>query len=110
MDIYNTDNRDADDRAVLDADTFDITKATPGDLVSQEVVDNYMNALPPASMSFTCAQVGEPYSHEKDPKNGRIRPTFMTFKKVRDGVWEYCGNCFIGETSPRGEEMPYVRL
>lgn len=96
-------------RPVYTPDTFDVSKAVPGDLVTQEVVDNFMNALPPASMSFLCAQLGEPYSEKKDPDTGRFRPTFLTFKKKRDEVWEYCGKCFRGETVERGEEPQYIQ-
>lgn len=44
-------------------------------------------------------QAGEPYSHEFDPETGHWRGTFPTF--VKEGQnWKYCGNCFIGKTTP----------
>ena len=32
-----------------------------------------------------------------------------TFKKVDDGIWEYCGDCFRGENHMHGKDIPYVR-
>lgn len=46
------------------------------------------------------------YSHREDPKTGRWRATYATFKRCPDvpGIWEYCGHCFQGETVERGQE------
>jgi hypothetical protein len=82
--------------------------AQVGDLVTRQVVDNFMDALPPASMRYDCSQLGEPYSHMKDPASGRIRPTFLTFRAIACGVWMCCGHCFAGENVERGENIPYV--
>lgn len=67
-----------------------------GDIVSEDLVDNFMNVLPPRAMSYGYLQVGEPYNHIFDI-DGRLRPTFMTFAKC-DARWRYCGNCFSWET------------
>ncbi|MDE7423953.1 MAG: hypothetical protein K2N51_09700 [Lachnospiraceae bacterium] len=67
-----------------------------GDLVEQEIVDELMGCLPPACMRNDCAQLGEPASHKPD-KNGNYKSTYATFKKVAEGIWEYCGDCFRGE-------------
>lgn len=58
-----------------------------------------------------CAQMGEPYSHREDPETGRLRPTYYTFKRVAgewpNGIWQFCGCCFQGETVPRGKDPIY---
>lgn len=78
-------------------DSFDrIAKA--GDLVEEEIVDQFINCVPPACMRSDCMQCGEPYSHEKD-RNGKYRATYTTFKKVVNGIYEFCGYCFAGENT-----------
>ena len=67
-----------------------------GDIVSEGIVDNFMDLLPPRAMSYGYLQVGEPYSHVYDTARC-LRPTFMTFAKCND-VWRYYGNCFAYET------------
>lgn len=67
-----------------------------GDIVSEDLVDNFMNVLPPRAMSYGYLQVGEPYNHIFDIDR-RLRPTFMTFSKC-DGKWRFYGNCFAWET------------
>lgn len=62
-----------------------------GDLVDEEMVDYFIDVLPPACMNGRCIQMGEPYDHV----NGR--PTFATLKKTPEG-WAYAGHCFRGET------------
>lgn len=100
-------------KEVLTPETFSYSKAQVGDFVSQEVVDNVMDLLPPACMTSECAQMGEPYSTRLDPESGRYRDTFATFKRItsgRDGIWQYCGHCFCGENVERGTVPPFVRL
>lgn len=98
-------------KEVFTKDTFDFNKAKIGDLVDSDFVSGMMDLLPPACMSLRCAQVGEPYSHREDPENGKLRPTFSTFKCIdgnwNKGLWEYCGNCFRGETVERGKDPVY---
>lgn len=72
----------------------------PGDQVTEDVVDYFMNLLPPAFMSYGILQVGEPVSHEYDEKNEGFRATFSTFVKG-DTSWIYAGNCFLRETVNR---------
>lgn len=92
-------------------DTFSYNTAQVGDLVDSEFVMDMMDLLPPACMSLRCAQVGEPYSHREDPETGKFRATFSTFKCLHggwnEGVWEYRGNCFRGETTERGRDPVY---
>ena len=92
---------------VYTTDTFDYAIAQPGDYVTQEVVNDAMDCLPPACMTSACSQMGEPYSHRQDPETGRWRATYATFRRVTsgpDGIWQYCGHCFRGETVERGRE------
>ena len=87
---------------------FKMREADIGTLVTEEVVQMFMNALPPACYRSSCAQIGEPYTHRQDEVSGKWRPVFGTFRRVRDEVWEYRGNCFYGETEERGRDMPVV--
>ena len=92
-------------------DTFDYKTAQVGDLVDADFVMDMMDLLPPACMRLSCAQVGEPYSHRQDPDTGKWRATYSTFKCLRggwnEGVWEYRGNCFRGETTERDRDPVY---
>jgi len=96
-------------KEVLTQDTFDYATVKIGDYVEQAVVDDAMDCLPPACMTSSCSQMGEPYSHRLDPKTGRWRATYATFKHCGDmpGVWEYRGHCFCGENVERGREPVY---
>ena len=92
-------------KEVLTPDTFDYSSAKPGDYVAQQVVDNAINCLPPACMTRAYVQMGEPYSQQHDPVAGRWRSTYATFRRVtedQDGIWQYCGHCFPGETVEGG--------
>ena len=95
-------------------DEFDYAKVSPGALVTAEGVMNAMNCMPPACMRLNCAQMGEAYSHSKDPETGHYRATYATFKVIEGnfshGTWVFCGYCFRNETEERGEEPPYVRM
>lgn len=82
-------------------DTFDSSTAVIGDLVEQQVVNNFMDCLPPASYTSECAQLGEPYSHRSD-ENGKYKATYLTFKRLNHDTWVYCGKCFRGQnTEPK---------
>lgn len=87
---------------------FSYSKAQIGDYVSEEIVKDAINCLPPACMRSDCSQLGEPYSHREDPDTGKWRATYATFKRVSHNVWEYCGHCFRGENTERGKEPVYV--
>lgn len=91
---------------------FRYDKVQIGDLVDAAVVMEAMDCLPPACMRLSCAQLGEPYSHREDPKTGKWRATYATFKCVEgnfcSGTWMYCGHCFCGETEERGKDPVYV--
>lgn len=72
--------------------------AKPGDLVDESVYDYFLNILPPRSMGYGYLQVGEPYSHQFNPRTDRFEATYATFVSVEKGVYRYCGNCFAGQT------------
>lgn len=98
-------------KQVLTRELFCYTDASPGDYVEKAVVDDALNCAPPVFMTSRCSQMGEPYSHRLDPKSGRWRATYATFKRCSDttSIWEYCGHCFRGETEERGRELVFVR-
>lgn len=77
-------------------DNFD-SCCSKGDYVEEEIVNQIINAVPPACMRDSCMQSGEPYSHEEDPETKQWKPVYTTFKKVAPGIYEYCGHCFRGE-------------
>lgn len=68
-----------------------------GDLVEESIVEDIVNALPPACWRSDCTQLGEPASQRVD-EEGNVRTTYETFKKIAENTWEYCGDCFRGET------------
>lgn len=74
--------------------------AQPGDTVSQDVVDYFMNIVPPMLMKASCAQAGEAYSFERDD-NGRYRNTYTTFHRIGKELWTFDGYCFKGENENR---------
>lgn len=96
---------------VFTKNDFEYSKVQVGDLVDADVVMDAMNVLPPACMRMDCAQLGEPYSHRQDPETGKWRGTYATFKCIRgnfaEGVWEYRGHCFRGESTERGKDPVY---
>ena len=75
----------------------------PGCYVEEDIVDEIVNNLPPTCNRADCTQSGEPSSLETIG-GGTLRATYVTFKKVADGVWEYCGKCFRGENTPFRKE------
>ena len=92
--------------------SFSYSSIKPGDYVTQDVVDDAMDCLPPVHMGVRCSQMGEPCSTKLDDKTGQYRQTYATFRKVGGewphGIWEYCGHCFCGETEERGLDIPIV--
>ena len=65
-----------------------------------EKVMDFMCALPPAYRKNGIAQMGEPANQVCD-ENGKLRTTYATFKHVAEDIWEYCGECFLGENINR---------
>lgn len=74
--------------------------AQPGDKVSQDIVDHFVNSVPPILMRRSCTQAGEAYSLAQD-ENDNYRNTYTTFHEVGDGEWIFDGHCFKGETENR---------
>lgn len=77
----------------------------PGDLVDEEIVEYFVNSVPPHTLRGDCTQAGEPYSLEKDPKTGKYRNTWTTFHREAGGMWRFDGACFTGENVHRAGEM-----
>lgn len=74
----------------------------PGDKVAEDVVDYFINVLPPITYRGSLVQAGEEYSCEPESNEpgARWRATYTTF--TRKGTqWIYAGNCFRGETVDR---------
>lgn len=67
-----------------------------GCIVSEDVVDEFRNVLPPRTDSWGIMQMGEEYSYASVPETGECKPTYMTFSYI-GGRWKYCGHCFAGE-------------
>ena len=87
---------------------FGLDSHEVGEYFTEDMVNDFMDLLPPACMRSDCSQIGEPCSSRID-ENGEGRTTYSTFKKVDDEIWEYCGDCFRGENYIHGKDIPYVR-
>lgn len=77
-----------------------------GDFVEKDIVDSLMDCCMPISMSLSCSQMGEAANHKIDDRKGKVRATYATFKEVAKDTWQYCGECFAHETTPRGIDLP----
>lgn len=64
----------------------------PGDMVTKDLVDYFVNILPPVSCSSSYVQAGDAYDHRRDAC-GVCRATYITFTK-KDGTWFFAGYCF----------------
>ena len=73
----------------------------PGDTVDREMVDCFVNSVPPLMRRESCTQGGEPKGPEKDPVSGQWRNTYLTFSRKTSSLWRYDGECFRGENSNR---------
>ena len=78
-----------------------------GDYFTEEMVNEFMDTLPPACMRSDCSQIGEPITARFNA-NGELLNTYSTFKKIDTDIWEYCGDCFKGENVKRGEKVSYL--
>jgi len=67
-----------------------------GDLVDKEMVNYFVETLPPACNRSDLIQIGEPYSHKEDPEDGKWKGTYATLCKTPEG-WRYAGHCFRGK-------------
>ena len=99
--------REHQGKKVWNKDWFIFDAMKIGDYVEENIVDDFINMLPPACMRSDCSQIGDPHSSRLDEITGKYRNTYETFKRVAERTWEYCGDCFIGENVKRGKEMQY---
>lgn len=65
----------------------------PGDMVSQDIIDYFINSYPPITDYEDFVQAGEPYDTMMDPEDNKFKSRYTTFEK-EDGIWIYKGNCF----------------
>lgn len=70
----------------------------PGDEVDTDLIDYFLNVLPPRTNRAGLFQVGGEISTAKDA-NGRWQPTYLTFKR-QGGTWRYAGRCFECSAEP----------
>ena len=95
-------------KEVIDkAHYFGLNACEIGSYFTEDMVNDFMDMLPPVCWRSDCAQIGEPTSQRID-ENGKCRATYATFKRIADGIWEYCGDCFRGENVMRGKEPIYI--
>ncbi len=79
----------------------------PGSYVNREIADHMLNVLPPAYWTRNVIQLGEPYDHRPLPDDPeKYAPTYDTFVRVTDEVWEYRGHCFKGKTEESAKKVP----
>ncbi len=67
----------------------------PGDIVDDEIVDYFVDCLPPKMLRGSCTQCGEPYGTGED-ENGVFGNTYITFSK-HDRRWVFDGYCLAGK-------------
>jgi hypothetical protein len=72
----------------------------PGDKVDDDMVQHFVDSVPPVLMLSFCTQGGEPYSSEVDER-GASRPTYITFHDLGGGYWQFDGYCFYKENTNR---------
>lgn len=72
----------------------------PGDKVDDDMVQHFVDSVPPVLRLSFCTQAGEPYSHEGDER-GAYRPTYATFHDLGGGYWQFDGYCFYKENVNR---------
>ena len=67
-----------------------------GDMVDEQIVEEFRDCLPPVAYNGRYLQCGEAYTHKFNYKTQKYEPAFMTFAKDV-GVWVYKGICFYKE-------------
>ena len=75
----------------------------PGDTVGEDIVDYFVNVVPPVTLRYDCVQAGEEHSSEPDD-SGKCRATYTTFHRTGDGRCRFDGYCFEGENQNRVEK------
>ncbi len=74
--VYSTSNWKADGN---------LGNLKPGTVVDDDVIEELLGALPPATYSNSCFQPGEPETHYRGV------PLYRTFKRSENGSWVYVG-------------------
>lgn len=64
-----------------------------GDLVSEDIVNDFLNSVPPVTHYETFIQAGEPYGARFDSEDNKWKETYTTFEREA-AHWIYKGNCF----------------
>lgn len=70
--------------------------ARVGDIVDEQIVEEFRDCIFPVAYDAMYLQCGEPYTHEINPKTGKWEPAFITFAR-KLGSWVYKGICFYRE-------------
>jgi hypothetical protein len=70
--------------------------ARVGDIVDEQIVEEFRDCISPIAYDAMYLQCGEPYTHETNPKTGKWEPAFITFAREL-GSWVYKGICFYRE-------------
>lgn len=88
-------------QVVANMDTFDMAVAKRGQEITEEVYNHFLNCMPPIGLRSGqgCAagfQLGEPYCHRTDLRNGKWRGMYATFTSS-SGRYFYQGINFPGE-------------
>ena len=99
--------REYNGKTVYNSDYWSFNRPI-GSLVEENIVWDMINCVPPKCMRSDCMQCGEPAGTRQDETTGKWKNTYSTFKKVAEGIYEYCGDCFKGENVQHGNEPVYV--
>lgn len=67
-----------------------------GDMVDEQIVEEFRDCIFPVAYDAMYLQCGEPYKHGANPKTGKWEPAFITFAREL-GSWVYKGICFYRE-------------
>lgn len=78
-----------------------------GDEVDDDMVDYFINVVPPLVHFKSLVQVSEPFSSEK-AEDGKYRNTFITFHREHDGHWHFAGACFAYESVNRADYKSHL--
>lgn len=79
----------------------------PGELVTEDIVDEFVNSVPPVTLRNGIVQAGEAYSTQPD-ENGALKNTYITFTyhdkdSAGRSLWRFEGYCFVGQTNDRAQ-------
>ena len=67
-----------------------------GDMVDEQIVEEFRDCIPPVAYNGRYLQCGEAYTHKFNYKTQKYEPAFITFAK-EVGLWVYKGICFYKE-------------